>query len=61
VPGVGRGFEFLFGAGTETGFTHDSDDTVFAATNALIGKIPVNLGRPLNAVAGGVKDAYSVR
>ena len=44
VPGVDRRFEFLFGPRPDTGFTHDSGDTVFTASHAIIDKIPVNLG-----------------
>jgi hypothetical protein len=38
-----------------TGFTHYPGDAVLAAANTLVGKIPVNLGRTLDAMAGGMK------
>jgi hypothetical protein len=42
MPGVGGRFEFLLGTSPDTGFTHNPGNAVLAATDALIGKIPVN-------------------
>jgi len=56
VPGIGRCLEFLFCPRPETSLSHDSGHAVFAASNTVIDKIPMDFYGPVDAMAGRMQN-----